>query len=1221
MKKLFTGFLTFLICLASQADDIEIYQGGATGVPNNVMFLMDTSRSMGQWVDIDIGIYDPTKTYPVALNGFDPETYYYHKTYDGDGSSDTETASIHERILNKAAINCKDAVTTIEEKGFIKGEFKRWDPIQNRWEAPGLLVTGLPHSSISEDAIWECKADERNHPSGKIINITGGSQYRNSYASWQLVSWTAYNAFWLDHVRRIFKGNYLNYQIFERGNNDHKNGEGNTAGIGVLDDQMSRMTITRAAAKTATESAFAQGRNINLGLARFDSEDSGGFIDLPIGPLLTQNEGTSNEIEGNKDLFNEKIDGYLPAARSLFESGRTPLSESYYEIALYYRGDPVYFGKNSHSIVLKDDKHVIDRYGDFNIVNVFSGNFFYGMFIPLPIPLIYPLSVTENARTILTPSVPESRVGDTYISPISNACQAKSVIVLFTDGVPVRDEEANPLIHDMISDNLTAQEISTFPGDLDPENCSGQGGCADELAYFLANFDQNENEVGDQVILTHVVGGFLSGANQNSITYLENIARHGGGKYFSGDNEEDIAAALNEIFSSTADAPTTFVAPALAVSSYNSLEHKNELYYAMFKPNNSGDWKGNLKQYALNENGLVVDANSLPIAGTDGNIFETARSFWTPSATPDGPNVLLGGAAQHLTKELKIFTHLTTGSGTLATTITDTPQIRALMQIPESMSSTDFTKISNWANRIDPYDVENGTRREMEDSLHSQPVVINYSASKSVVYMATNSGYLHAFKATKETNDFKEYFSYVPKELLPNIAAYANGTSLRKDELYGLDGYISYWFKDVNKNGQVDVNDGDHVILYIGMRRGGNHYYALDVTDPDEPKYLWQIDGGAGDFERLGQSWSEMTLAKVPFNNAERVVLLFGGGYDEDEDDATTASTNQLGNDIYMVDAEFGNLLWSASKAGPSFNGSDMTASFMNNIRLVDYNGDRITDFFYASDVAGRIWRFDIDKANTGDSNFADGGIIFDANGDSSDSIYNRFYNSPSVSYFKDKTGNGFLTLSIGTGFRASPLDLSSDDAFYVLKDYDIVHKPTTYTKRTPSDLAHYSVANDTLSNDDAANQKQGWKFTLAETSEKVLTNALTTNGRVIFTTFSPNSTPNPGTCSFDLGETKAYTINFQGGTDRKPIVEPPVCPTGGCAKVPTLVPPSLSTVPTCENLGTCPPNPEGCEDNDSCPEPTSCEDGGTVVLIGTVKLGNTISRCEILKKDYWMER
>ena len=49
-------------------------------------------------------------------------------------------------------------------------------------------------------------------------------------------------------------------------------------------------------------------------------------------------------------------------------------------------------------------------------------------------------------------------------------------------------------------------------------------------------------------------------------------------------------------------------------------------------------------------------------------------------------------------------------------------------------------------------------------------------------------------------------------------------------------------------------DSGDHVYLYTGMRRGGSNYYALDVTDRNNPELLWTIQGGSGDFAELGQS-------------------------------------------------------------------------------------------------------------------------------------------------------------------------------------------------------------------------------------------------------------------------------------------------------------------------------------------------------------------------------
>lgn len=1194
MKHLLTVFLTFWLCLTSQADDIEIYQGQSSGVRQNVMFLMDTSRSMSRWERFNVGPYDPNITYTVPINGFDPETYYYSGIVNGNGSGETEAQILHDRFLNPVAFECPSAKAVIEEEGRIMGKkFKRWDPIETRWEAP-LLGSGLPRGTNRTDATWVCKSEEGHHPGGAYIetNYNAENKYFHRKRGFGTYYTNIGNGWWY-YSRNIFKGNYLNYQIYERGENE--NGGGNTA----TDDRISRMSLVRGAANEAATVV----NGFNLGLARFDVNDNGGFIDLPIGP-----------VEEVREQFKSKLNSY-------FTYGSTPLSESYYELAKYYRGGTVPYGqvdygKNSQSRIQLPGQ-VVNRFGS-GLISLIDG------------------ADSDHTYVANTPSVSGSRTGNSYKSPITSSCQSENTIVLFTDGEPSRDSGANAKIKGLLN---TVPYFSFPPGSGLSRNCGGNGGCADELAYFLRNYDQRPDLPGKQTIRTFVIGGFIedtseenhgddentdNGSNNDldGIPLLKSIARHGGTTYLPGDSYQDVVNALTEVFGSASETPTTFVAPALATNTYNSLEHQDELYYAMFSTQNRADWNGNLKLYRLGADGNVIDSQGNNAIGDDYLFKDSAVSHWTPNNNPDGKLVTRGGAAEHLTKNLRIFTHLSENKGTLTRKINNTPEIKAAMGLPNSISSDDLTRILNWANRVGSDDPSN-TRQAMEDPLHSRPVVITYSSSKnpntgevtskSVVFASTNSGYLHAFKADK--NEFKEYFSYVPKELLPNIAKYAIDPPVRKDSLYGLDGQINYWHKDINKDGQV--NGEDTVILYVGMRRGGRNYYALDVTNPESPKYLWQINGGELGFERLGQSWPEMSLIKVPYGTETKVALLFGGGYDEGEDDRTSAPTNALGNAIYLVNAEDGNLLWTAGKSGEDLNNSEMTASFPSNIQPVDYNGDRITDLFFASDVAGRVWRFDINKTNTGAANFADGGIIFDANGDSSDSTYNRFYNSPSVSYFKEESGTGFLALSIGTGFRASPLSNSSSDAFYILKDYDITLKPTSYTKRTPSDLAHYALANNSYSNDSNDNKDAGWRFSLSGTSEKVLADALTVRGQIIFTTFAPNPNPNPGSCNSDLGTSKAYTIDFQGGEHSLPITKTPPCAAlGNCPEPAPLVPPIAI-----ETTGAPTPDPD-CDDPDGCdPLPPTCDDGGTVVLIGTSKLGDTISRCGILKKDYWMEK
>ena len=66
------------------------------------------------------------------------------------------------------------------------------------------------------------------------------------------------------------------------------------------------------------------------------------------------------------------------------------------------------------------------------------------------------------------------------------------------------------------------------------------------------------------------------------------------------------------------------------------------------------------------------------------------------------------------------------------------------------------------------------------------------------------------------------------------------------------------------------------------------------------------------------QTWSNPVATRVKVadatQNADQLVLLFGGGYDTSQDNYGT-STDATGNAIYMVDSISGQLLWHASHA------------------------------------------------------------------------------------------------------------------------------------------------------------------------------------------------------------------------------------------------------------------------------------------------------------------
>lgn len=527
------------------------------------------------------------------------------------------------------------------------------------------------------------------------------------------------------------------------------------------------------------------------------------------------------------------------------------------------------------------------------------------------------------------------------------------------------------------------------------------------------------------------------------------------------------------------------------------------------------------------------------------------------------------------------------------------------------------------------------SRRAIEDPLHSKPAVIHYGVESdgttldSTIYFGTNSGYLHAIDS--DTNNPQERFAFIPKELLPNIAKYKNNPNTL-GKVYGLDGPISTLFVE---NGATDVatviDSDDKAYLYVGMRRGGNHYYALDVSDRDNPKYLWKITGGSGDFAELGQTWSEMTPIDVDpkaigVSSAEESikVLVFGGGYDDKEDNTNSSTSTRIehdkGNAIFIVDAFTGKLLWKASpNSGADLRLSQMKNSIVSNITPVDNNGDGNIDILYAADTGGRIWRIDLhsDGSQTGL-------LLADLNdGTASGNV--RFFNSPDVSYITDAGNDGSYLIGIGSGYRAHPLNAISEDHYYVIYDYlvqenvtELKSKISSYSALDKDDLADFAK----YATESDAHKDNGFFFKLPGKGEKSLSDSLTTDYKIYFTTYRPStSTSTSLSCSGSSGNARAYTIDLAFA---RPGYKKDDSGDGSGGSQPAGDKDTVNIEYTDLQQSTIPSSPvlvfppakkpgerDGDDDEGNCPSPKT-------ILVG----GESINTddCPSLNKHYWHE-
>lgn len=145
------------------------------------------------------------------------------------------------------------------------------------------------------------------------------------------------------------------------------------------------------------------------------------------------------------------------------------------------------------------------------------------------------------------------------------------------------------------------------------------------------------------------------------------------------------------------------------------------------------------------------------------------------------------------------------------------------------------------------------------DPGHSSPVLIAkpafdanyqaYGASYSafqlghqnrtpMVYIGANDGMLHAFKA--QTGD--ELWGFVPKNLLGKLASMRGPSSSYLHNNF-VDGSITA--------ADISTTGGWKSIVISGQAQGqssdgNNYYFALDVTDPNAPKPLWEFTDAWG---------------------------------------------------------------------------------------------------------------------------------------------------------------------------------------------------------------------------------------------------------------------------------------------------------------------------------------------------------------------------------------
>ena len=776
----------------------------------------------------------------------------------------------------------------------------------------------------------------------------------------------------------------------------------------------------------------------------------------------------------------------------------------------------------------------------------------------------------------------------------------------------------------------------------------------DDVAKYLYDTDLSSDISGSQNVTTFTVGFGLGGADQDAVDLLTRTAdnTHGHGAYYLASSAQALATALTKIMGQIFSVNTSFVAPVVPVSPENKTYAGSRVYMGFFKPNGSAVWSGNLKKFGLDADGNIMDATSryatyidnnndriddrdlaaLPVGAANGGFRSepyVARSYWSASA--DGGDVQLGGTgAKLLSRDFsinasgartgsdwrKLYTFM--GSSTDLTNATNAFSTgnagitAAVLGLPGAIiptaTTTDVNALINYVSGFDTYDDSplNGNFTEkrpwiLGDILHSKPFVMNYkvydvgiaanetdcNVNKTVIYTGANDGMLHAFNDC----DGSEAWAFIPPDLLPTLQ-YLHGNA----HPYFVDSTVTPYIYQANPN--TSIVAGDKVIIVMGLRRGGGldaeptagYYYALDVTDPAAPKFLWSNSNttkwrgttktATADFSDMGEAWSEPKIVKIKIGTVDKIAIVVGGGYDNCNEDARFGATQAFsgacvgaissnddgvltsdgaiaitglsassykGRALYVMElatlnagvpvfTNSGNKIWGYSTSSLGF-------SMMSEITAIDTDYDGYADRLYTGDSGGNLWRIDIKNTDTTQWTVTK---IFSSNpgytnGSSDSSTGRKIFYKPSVVI----DAGGMVRLYFGTGDREHPLNRAVTDRMYEVIDKGQTSAVTeaklidatedqlqaatdTTTAMYQTLLQNYAKADDPSNTD-----YYGWYIRLDQNSgEKVAAGATAYKKVVYYSTYAPNTdtvVADPCT-SGNLGTARIYAVDYRNG-------------------------------------------------------------------------------------------
>lgn len=263
--------------------------------------------------------------------------------------------------------------------------------------------------------------------------------------------------------------------------------------------------------------------------------------------------------------------------------------------------------------------------------------------------------------------------------------------------------------------------------------------------------------------------------------------------------------------------------------------------------------------------------------------------------------------------------------------------------------------------------------KPLGDIVHSQPIYVSQPPSAYTdtgypdfanknknrtprLYVAANDGMLHAI----DPDSGDEKWAYIPSQVLPDLWRLADKNYPSAHHPY-LDGPLTAADARIAP-ASGDPDFGWRSVVIGALGKGGRGFYAMDVTDPDQPKRLWSVT--AEDEPNLGYSYGAPLIGKLADGTW---VTVFTSGYNNIPEGGKYATADGKGY-LYIRRMDNGSKIRTIALPDDAGSVSNPTGLAKINLQVASRNTDVTIVGAYGGDLLGNLWHFDLgaDEATAG---------------------------------------------------------------------------------------------------------------------------------------------------------------------------------------------------------------------------------------------------------------